>query len=124
METPETLLRRVVFEPYRHGPTFTLTTWDCGDTISGGKFRIGYRLSMYEEGKTRTVFEGEDFGCSPMHAIDSDDAVVCLMGFLTLRPGDTDPEYFDDYTAFQLEYADQHAEALSCEVSNRFEEVE
>ncbi len=42
------------------------------------------------------------------------------MGFLTLRPGDTDPDYFEDYTPEQHAYCDAHAEALSCEVSARF----
>ncbi len=44
------------------------------------------------------------------------------MGFLTLRPGDTDQEYFDGYTDNQLQYADEHAETLSCEVCSRFGE--
>lgn len=43
-----------------------------------------------------------------------------LLGFLTLRPGDTDREYFDKYTPAQLEYANQHAETLPCECYARF----
>lgn len=66
------------------------------------------------------LFEGEDLGCSPMHAIDSDESVAALMGFLTLRPGDTDAEYFENYTPEQMEFCQQHAESLSCEVQARF----
>ena len=44
------------------------------------------------------------------------------MGFLTLRPGDTDPEYFENYTQEQKEFADQHAEALAVAVMDRFGE--
>lgn len=69
------------------------------------------------------LFEGEDFGCSPMHAIDSDECVAAIMSFLTLRPGDTDREYFEDYTEAQLDYCSQHAEALASEVLNRFGEI-
>ncbi len=114
------VLRVIRFRPYRKGmgPTFRLTTWDTNRTGFGGKYLIGYRLSM---GRT-VLFEGEDFGCSPMHAIDSDEAVKGIMGFLTLRPGDTDAEYFRDYTPAQLDYCAHHAEALSCEVMNRFGE--
>ena len=114
IEAPEALLRRIEFNPYLpgHGPIFTLTTWDCGDRTSCGKYRLGYRLSMCEDGKTRMVFEGAEFGCSPCHAIDSDEACAAIMGFLTLRPGDTDSEYFENYTQFQLDYCEQHAEAL------------
>lgn len=117
--TADQVLRRVRFAPYRKGcgPTFALTMWDTYRT-EHGKSVLGYRLNM---GRT-TLFTGEDFGCSPCHAIDSDDTVRALMSFLTLRPGDTDREYFDGYTAAQLEYCSQHAEALACAVSDRFGE--
>jgi hypothetical protein len=77
---------------------------------------------MHSQGKTTILFSGSDFGCSPMHAIDSDDTIAGLMGFLTLRPGDTDDEYFDNYTDAQRDYADHYAETLSCEVMTRFGE--
>jgi hypothetical protein len=129
--TQQNVLRRVVFSPYRRGmgPTFRLVTWDTFRTVPNGpQQQLGYRLTMHDNytgpgcaPSYRTViFEGEDFGCSPMHAIDSDDALEGIMSFLTLRPGDTDEEYFASYTPSQLEYCDQHAEALSCEVENRF----
>ncbi len=67
-----------------------------------------------------TLFEGEDYGCSPCHAIDSNESVIGIMEFLTLKPGDTDSEYFADYTPVQLEFCQQHTEALGCELHNRF----
>ncbi len=127
--TAENILRRCIFRPYRKGmgPTFRLVTWDTYGTCHGGKSRLGYRLTMHdtkggwgEFPRCAVLFEGEDFGCSPMHAIDSDEAVAAIMGFLTLRPGDTDREYFQDYTAEQLAYCSQYAEALSCEIEARF----
>ena len=71
--------------------------------------------------KTSTLFDGVDFCCSPLSAIDSDDTVAAVMGFLTLRPGDTDEEYFDDYTDTQRQYCEEHAESLAGEVYCRFE---
>jgi hypothetical protein len=56
-----------------------------------------------------------------MNADDSDETVRGLMGFLTLRPGDTDDEYFENYTKAQRRYCDMHAEDLSCEVEARFD---
>ena len=117
-------IRRVRFTPYRrgHGPRFALTLWEAP---SNGSHRamVGYRLRMVEDGRASwTLFQGEDFGCSPLHASDSDGAVEAIMGFLTLRPGDTDPEYFEGYTAEQREYCAHHAEALACEVYCRFGE--
>lgn len=131
--TSENLLRCIRFRPYLKGkgPVFRLTTWDTGRTGYGGKSLVGYRLSI-GEAKDQNVlgnpavwtvlFEGEDFGCSPLHCIDSNETIAGIMGFLTLRPGDTDAEYFADYTEAQLAYCSEHAEALSCEVDRRFGE--
>jgi hypothetical protein len=111
-------MRTVRFFPYRKGmgPTFTLKLYYLGTE------RIGYILTMREHRKTVTVFEGSDFRPSPMHSIDGDDAVKALMSFLTLRPGDTDADYFDSYTPEQLEYCSMHAETLNGEVYSRFGE--
>ena len=117
------ILRYVHFRPYLKGkgPTFTLLTWGGLHYYGNGpQWQVGYRLTMRENGKSKTIFCGEDFGCSPLHAIDSDACVKDLMGFLTLRPGDTDREYFENYTPEQLEYCEKHAEALDCAVHDRF----
>lgn len=114
------VVRRVRFVPYgKGGESFSLVVWDTHAT-RGGKCVLGYRLSM---GRV-VLFEGADFCCSQMHSIDSDEMIAALMGFLTLRPGDTDAKYFADYTAEQLAYCAEHAEALSCEVDRRFGESE
>lgn len=120
--TANNVLRRVWFAPYVSGPRFVLTTWDTGRTGFGGKYLVGYRLESVDNGARAVVFEGEDFGCSPMHAVDADETCRGVMSFLTLRPGDTDSEYFDSYTPEQLEFAGEHAEALGCAVSDRFGE--
>ena len=36
----------------------------------------------------------------------------CALDFLTLKSGDTDSDYFDDYTPEQLTWRDEHAEAV------------
>lgn len=116
-----TYIRRVRLTPYRKGmgPTFTLTLLDS--RFDGRRDRVSYRLTTREtNGEEKTLFEGDDFSPSPLYAIDSDEAVADLMGFLTLRPGDTDREYFDNYTPEQLAYCSQHAEALGYESVCRF----
>jgi hypothetical protein len=111
-------LRQCFFRPYRkgQGPTFRLTTWSAGYNYRHGKEAIRYEL---KQGRI-ILFAGADFYCSPLNAIDSDRAISALMGFLTLRPGDTDPDYFKDYTDAQRDFCDQHAERLALEVSCRF----
>jgi hypothetical protein len=116
--------RRIRFQPWRKGmgPTFTLTTWDDVGYDERGAVRLRYRLTMREHGKSIVLFEGQDFCSSPGEASDSDASHACLMSFLTLRPGDTDPEYFENYTDAQRDYCAKHAEFLNCEASNRLGE--
>lgn len=116
-------IRRVRFTPYRGPasrelPAFTLTMYQTDRFDGRNGYYIAYKLTA--TGHRKPIFEGEDFSCSPMVAIDSDDSVRSLMGFLTLRPGDTDEEYFDKYTPEQLDYAETHAERLDAEVHARF----
>ena len=119
------VIRRVRLAPYRKGcgPSFSLTLWDTARTDRRGCSYLGYELRQRDKGITTVLFTGEDFAGSPMHSDDSDETIASLLGFLTLRPGDTDREYFDAYTPEQLEYCSQHAETLSAEVCNRFGEV-
>lgn len=115
--TQRTLARTVRFTPYRRcmGPSFTLRMYWTGLTDTAGRNRIGYRL--VSEG--RVLFEGDDYAAH--NDPDQNQAVEGIMGFLCCRPGDTDAEYFRNYTADQLAFCDQHAEALGCEMGNRFQ---
>lgn len=118
------LIRRCIFRPYRKGmgPVFSLTMWDTHKRPEKPRTTLetylGYCLRM--DGKV--LFEGDDYRCSPADCIDSDASVEGIVGFLTLRPGDTDDEYFEKYTQAQLDYCANHAEALCCEVISRFGE--
>jgi hypothetical protein len=117
--------RRVRLSPYRKGmgPTFTLTTWWVGtDYTHGPKDRLRYELRMHLNGKTTVLFAAADYCCAPGFACDSDEAIGGLLGFLTLKPGDTDPDYFAAYTPEQLDYCDKYAETLMCESMRRFGE--
>jgi hypothetical protein len=116
-------IRRVIFTPYRGPaskdyPAFTLTMYATDRFDGRNGYYIAYKLTATQH--ARPIFEGEDFSCSPMDAIDSDASVRALMGFLTLRPGDTDEEYFERYTPEQLAFAETHAESLDAEVHARF----
>lgn len=122
--TKENRMRTVIFRPYVKGmglPEFRLELFDPGNSLSS--MQVGYRLRMMNTRvhKPIVLFESPgDFRCSPMHAIDSDECVRQLMGFLCLRPGDVYKEYFQDYTDVQMEFATEHAESLELEVCGRF----
>ena len=117
-------VRTARFAPYRKGcgPTFRLELYDTRELCHGSPhWRLAYRFFQVTGRINELIFEGEDYGCSPCDAIDSDASVASLMTFLTLRPGDTDDEYFEKYTERQLRFADEHAEALSCLCIDRYE---
>ena len=93
---------------WQNGP-YTLDLWDTYKRDGHGKVLLHYHFKH----EALMIFEGSDFACSPMDAIDSDACVASLLGFLSLRPGDTDDEYFDGYTERQIAWRDEHAEDLS-----------
>jgi hypothetical protein len=94
---------------------------DASDVLRHVRLESGHELLTYDKHRTRdgrtlvgyvfsdpsgaVLFAGEDFRPSPMHADDSDATLRGLLGFLTLRPGDTDREYFADYTPAQRAFA-------------------
>ncbi len=77
-----------------------------------GRIRWRYRLSR----RRRTIFAGSDI-CSGVGAVLTPGELISaartVLHYLTLRPGDTDADYFDFYTRVQLEWRDRYAEELS-----------
>lgn len=125
-------LREMIFRPYagqlgdQDTPAFHLIMTTDGSVDERGCERVSYELrALYTIYPPRIIdatphsdllFAGNDFYGSPLHASDSDESTAALMSFLTARPGDTDEEYFENYTSEQIEYCEQHAEALNAEV--------
>jgi len=104
------MLRKVRLEASKDRP-FILELWDTLQREGGafGRCFLGYRLT----GPEGVVFEGEDYSPGASTAIDSDESLRGLLGFLTLRPGDTDTGHFENYTPEQIFFTEQDAEYLS-----------
>lgn len=116
-------IRRLRFQPYLQGPTFTLAVWELSERGEYGRWRVGYVLRQHQRGTmTKVLFEGTDYSHAHPTPLENG-AIVDLVGFLTLKPGDTDQEYFDAYSAIQFEFCAKHAEALEYDVDTRFEEA-
>lgn len=124
------LARTLRFRDYAY--SFSLAMWHTGLFDSRGSERMGYRVRCLRSRDTsfkgdrvfqpgQVIFQGEDFHGSPLHASDSDRTLGSLVGFLSLRPGDTDAEYFESYTDLQLAFADCFGEELSL-ISSELEE--
>jgi hypothetical protein len=113
-------MRTIRLRPYRDpaAARFTLRLYDTGRTGSDGKYVVRYTLTQHlgkpGHATSTVIFDESRFRCSPLNAIDSDACVAAILGFVTLRPGDTDAEYFADYTDQQREFAAEHAESLAC----------
>lgn len=110
------VMRDVVIRPYIPGlPIFRLQLIDTGQVGYYGKSGIGYRLAEYsDDGKlVQVIFDHEGHGII-WHpgVIDDDEAVGQVLSWLTLKPGDTDEEFFADYTDDQLFFAEEHGESL------------
>lgn len=80
----------------------TLEIWDTYQ-VRDNKSMLRYEFSNSDGS---ILFAGRDFYCSARVAIDSDECLLSLLGFLTLKQGDTDSTYFDEYTEEQLAFTD------------------
>lgn len=99
---------------------YKLFTWDTGQSNASHNY-IGYRF-IAPDGKV--LFQGTDIGVPKNVAIDSDESIRSVLSFLTLSPGDTDEEYFSDYTEEQRAFAEEEAPYLSAYASDDPYEVE
>lgn len=58
---------------------------------------------------------GNDFRPSPLHNIDDNETLISLLSFLTVQPGDTDDNYFKDYTNAMMKFCKSfECEQLKC----------
>ena len=59
---------------------------------------IGYRFYHDDQ----LIFEGDEIGVPADQSLDGDQTVRGVLGFLALRPGGVEPDYFAGYTPTQL----------------------
>jgi len=88
---------------------FLVELFDMGKLSDPNHQVVGYRFWDGDE----LMFEGKDYGVPRGTKLTDGSVVVTLLGFIGLKPGDTDDEYFENYTPKQLEWADQRAEDVS-----------
>ena len=95
-----------------HRDHYNVRLYDTFRNDSYNKWVIAWRFS---DTQANVVFTSEN-GCELHTHTDpyySPEAVYELLSFIALQPGDTDDEYFDNYTPEQLTWAE----------SNRCEEL-
>lgn len=113
--------------PLSNGRTLAVTAWDNAPS-SGTHQRIDVRARVLwtENGKRRsaTTFKRGDTYCGiPYHyCTDSKEAKALVLALLAMRPGDTDDDYFADYTDEQLAFAHAYSDDITCERMRRYGE--
>lgn len=101
--------------------SYRLTMTDTGEKLVDGHGIVHYKFESTAPDQV-TIFEGSDYFPSPLNRPLSDKSVNDLMGFLTLKQGDTDSEYFKDYNITQMLFRDAEAEFVSYAVYDMFPE--
>lgn len=93
---------------------FSLKVYDEGKTLHGRR-RLTFKFyaSMQDNEKRRLIFHDDTFGPSPQHDDDSDETVGAILGWCSLRPGDTDCDYFENYNQVQWDFAILYGEQLA-----------
>lgn len=120
-------VRTVRLRPYRPGlPYFDLDLFDPYESDLRGAPVVLWRLTQRQKGKPPVViFDGTEepqkWRCSGWFSVDGDEAVECCLKFASLQPGDTDREFFDDYTPEQLYFVRRYGEVLGLENHYRFQ---
>lgn len=121
MNIPEvdhsSVLRNVRIEsPLRDHAPLRLMTWDTGKTYEPWRTRIGVALYRGDESEPLIV---SYFGMGMGKTIDGDESLVVALSTVCMRQGDTDAEFFADYTPRALEWAESYeCEVLQCDASN------
>jgi hypothetical protein len=88
---------------------FTISLFDLHASNESHHF-LGYSLGWKNEklfGPDIVYpFVGSNFGCPKTTPIDSNQCLKSLCLFLSLRPGEVDSEYFENYTESQIHFLD------------------
>lgn len=111
----ESVLRHLWFPEFGE-----LLIWDTYRRVPGPfpRWYLGYafwptRRMASATGTVDPLFYGIN-GTAADEYIDSNSVVRSAILGVSMRPGDTDPDYFDDYTAEQLEWANRYGEEFGC----------
>lgn len=67
-------------------------------------YRGGDKVEYYVFLNRGLLFSGNDYKPSPMVSIDGLKSIIGLLGFITVREGDTDLGYFKNYSKDQIEW--------------------
>lgn len=118
MSDPAFTLRVRLYRPEHDPRLITITAYD--DLVPGWDPAGRVRLTCEVRHGSTVVFPKGQLTCALHAASDGIGAKELVMALVAMRPGDTDADYFADYTPEQLAWVTEHGEALSCEREARY----
>lgn len=101
----------------RNGPMIVIHAFD--DAISPGSH---WRIDVEVRRNGQIVFPRGQLYCGlpKGHCTDSIHAKELVMSLVGMKPGDTDSDYFADYTEEQLAFVDAYAEEIDMQRMFRY----
>lgn len=102
---------------YRDEPMIVIRAWEIGFQEPNHT-----RLDVEVKQGGKVIFEKGFLYCGipSQESIDGDAAKECVLSLVAMAPGDTDREYFENYTPEQLEWVSAHGEELRYEADRRY----
>jgi len=94
---------------YEAGEQVYTLTLESAEYYERGRQYVKYSLND----RQGVIFSGSDLGIPAHQTAESKETARALLDFLTLQKGDTDDEYFENYTPRQLAFRDGPAEEVS-----------
>ena len=96
-----------------------------GPHMAPNHTRLFCELSLGTNGrgsKKTVLFPRNDFfvGIPAQHSIDGTYAREAVLSLFGMKPGDTDAEFFADYTAAQLAFVSEHADEINMVRESRY----
>jgi hypothetical protein len=110
-------------------PTLAIQAYDANrtDPHTGHQYidvraRLYYTDDASGKRRYRTIFKRGATWCGVNRwtSLDGKEARELVLSLLSMKPGDTDPEYFASYTPAQLAFASRYGEELDMVRMDRF----
>lgn len=116
-------IRYAVLAPYikGNGPTMRVEIWDTYTRDDRGMSWLIARLYAFEGGKRMHVLD-QRFAMGMGQTDDGDDAMRAAITAVAMKPGDTDAEFFADYTPEALAFVTEHGENMAMVAYDRYGE--
>lgn len=110
-------LFEVKFRLYRQQKGFvTIRAYNTGRMGPHGHTTLRCELVFNGE----TIFSDGSVGVPSHQSLDGDYAKELVVSLFCMKPGDTDPDFFADYTEAQLDFVSNHGESLYCAKCDRW----